>query len=197
MGNRKALFIHGLHSDSGSTTGKNVSEILAGYGYETIIPTFDLLNCSETKERLEKLIHDEYIGLVVAHSLGGFYGYITLCGPTKILINPCLKPEIEIPKLMFEGEVFPEALKKEWEDLRNWKINLTDWEDRATIYSIFAKDDDLFSYADYMREQRFEYIYMIEGGHKPPKEALAPVIDKALHTKVVDIPAMAIPGVTV
>ena len=76
MGNRKALFIHGLHSDSGSTTGKNVSEILAGYGYETIIPTFDLLNCSETNEGIKKIIEGENIKLIAAHSLGGFYGYI-------------------------------------------------------------------------------------------------------------------------
>ena len=56
MEKNKALFIHGLHSDSGSTTGKNVSEILAGYGYETIIPTFDLLNCSETNEGIKRII---------------------------------------------------------------------------------------------------------------------------------------------
>ena len=182
MEKNKALFIHGLHSDSGSTTGKNVSEILAGYGYETIIPTFDLLNCSETKERIKKIIEDENITLIAAHSLGGFYGYISLCETVKILINPCLKPEIEIPKLMFEGEVFPENLKKEWEDLRKWKADNTDSVEKERTHGIFAKNDILFSYADYMKEQGFEHIYMIEGDHKPAKEALAPAIDKIINS---------------
>lgn len=183
MEKTKALFIHGLHSDSDSTTGKNVSEILKAYGIETIIPTFNLLNYRETRESLKKIIEEENISLVVAHSLGGFYGYTLSGGPVKILINPCLKPEIEIPKLMFESEVFPEGLKKEWEDLREGKVNSRDNIDKERTYSIFAKNDALFSYADYMKEQGFNHIYMIEGDHKPPKEALAPVIEKIIISR--------------
>ncbi len=178
---KKALFIHGLHSDSESTTGSYVVDILKKYGYETIHPTFDLMDCNTTLEQINQIIKQENIELVTAHSLGGFYGYILPFEGPKLLINACLKPEIEIPKLMYpeQGEVFPENLKQEWPDLREKTLQQYNAQNPSTIYGIFAKNDDLFSYADYAKnELHFTQIQMIEGGHKPAKEELAKAIEK-------------------
>ncbi len=196
---KKALFIHGLHSDSDSTTGGIVADILKDFGYETLHPTFDLLNCRETSKELEKLFREERLRLIVAHSLGGFYGFCLPCDCLKILINPCFKPEIEIPKFMFEGEVFPENLLQEWPALRDFQINhYLGLEEKMYMHGIFAKNDDLFSYADYAdKEMHFiqGHIHMIEGGHKPAKEALAPVIKKIIYAPIEFSPPFAIPGV--
>ena len=157
---KKALFIHGLHSDSESTTGGIVADILKDYGYETLHPTLDLLNCKETSSYLNKLVREENIQLVAAHSLGGFYGFCLPWDARKILINPCLKPEIEIPKLMFEGESFPENLLQEWPALRKDQIDhYFDIEELAKTHGIFAKDDPLFSYAEYAKKNYTSDIY--------------------------------------
>ena len=198
---KKALFIHGLHSDSDSTTGGIVADILKDFGYETLHPTFDLLNCKETSREVDMLVREENISLLAAHSLGGFYGFCLPWTCKKILINPCLKPEIEIPKLMFEGEVFPDNLLQEWPALRDYQINhILDLEEKMYMHGIFAKNDDLFSYAEYAdKEVHFiqGHIHMIEGGHKPTKEALAPVIKKIIYAGIEVSPPMAIPGVNV
>ena len=183
---KKVLFIHGLHSDCDSTTGGIVADILKEYGYETIHPTFNLLNCAETINRIKEIYTKEIrtvdnSGIIVAHSLGGFYGYVFPCEALKILINPCLKPEIEIPKLLYpeQGEVFPENLKKEWLALREEEINHCFYTDaKAIIHGIFAKNDELFSYAEYAeKELHFNHIHKIEGGHKPTKEQLVSAIN--------------------
>ena len=83
---KKALFIHGFHSDSDSTTGGNVAAILKQYGYETIHPTFDLLDCKSALTQMSKIIKEENISLIAAHSLGGFYGFILPFNLPKILI---------------------------------------------------------------------------------------------------------------
>ncbi len=173
---KKALFIHGFHSDSDSTTGGNVAAILKQYGYETIHPTFDLLDCKSALIQMSKIIKEENISLIAAHSLGGFYGFILPFDLPKLLINPCLKPEIEIPKLMFEGEVFPEEIKSVWiEEREKSKLRTSE---KTNLHGIFAKNDELFSYAEYAKnELGFASICKIEGNHKPAREAMQPAIE--------------------
>ena len=175
----KALFIHGLHSDSESTTGGIVADILKEYGFETIHPTFDLMNCNAALEQMKKIIKEQNISLVAAHSLGGFYGFVLPFDSTKILINPCLMPEKIIPGLLYpeQGEVFPENLNQEWPALREAAKN-TDTEN-SRVFGIFAKNDPLFSYAEYaQKELNFSHIRMIEGEHKPTREQLSSAIDE-------------------
>ncbi|MBO4698418.1 hypothetical protein J5690_02250 [bacterium] len=39
------------------------------------------------------------IKYIIGHSLGGFYALCINADVKKIVINPCLKPHIELPKL--------------------------------------------------------------------------------------------------
>ena len=183
---KKALFIHGLHSDSESTTGGIVAEILKDYGYETIHPTFNLLDAKETMEQIKEIYFNEMErhGIIAAHSLGGFYGFVFPCPAFKILINPCIEPEIYVPRLMYEGEVFPENLKEEWPALRNEKFNHFDTDAAEATHGVFAKNDELFSYANYAKnELHFHQVHIIEGGHKPTKEQLATVIAEIIKNE--------------
>ena len=168
---KTALFIHGYHSDSESTTGGYVAEVLKEFGYKVIHPTFDLLDFDASLAEMKRIVKEGNVTLVAAHSLGGFYGYILPVDLPKIFINPCLKPEIEIPKLVYEGEVFPEEIKTSWVNAREQaKQNQSG---NNILYGIFAKNDELFSYADFAKnELGFGYIQKIEGGHKPPKDEL-------------------------
>ena len=193
MMEKKALFIHGFHSDNTSTTGQRVSQILAELGYETIIPTLDLLDFEGTMSQIANLIETQKFDLIVGHSLGGFYAFLVRRDMTKILINPCLMPEVEIPKLLFEGESVCQELLQKWKTAREEKNDFDDIEIHHSTKGIFAKNDELFSYCDYMKKLGFRFVYQIEGGHKPEKEALAPVIKEALFTGWSISPAMAIP----
>ncbi len=194
---KKALFIHGLHSDSESTTGGIVAEILKDYGYETIHPTFNLLDAKETMEQIKDIYFNEMdrTGIIAAHSLGGFYGFSFPYSSFKILINPCFEPEIHVQRLLYDGEVFPENLKEEWPALRDEEFNhYFDIEAAEATHGVFAKNDELFSYADYAKKKlHFHHIHMIEGGHKPTKEQLAPIIDKILKTPVQILPPLWLP----
>ena len=168
---KTALFIHGYHSDSESTTGGYVGEVLREFGYEVIHPTFDLLDFDASIAQMKQIVKEKNVTLVASHSLGGFYGYVLPLDLPKIFVNPCLKPEIEIPKLVFEGEIFPEEIKSVWVNAREQAKKKQS--DKNILYGIFAKNDELFSYADYAKtELGFGCIQMIEGGHKPPKDEL-------------------------
>ena len=140
-------------------------------------------------EQIKKIVKEQNISLVAAHSLGGFYGFVLPFDSAKILINPCLKPEIEIPRLLYpeQGEVFPENLNQEWSDLRETAIKKSAAE-KSKISGIFARNDELFSYAEYARnELNFNQIIMIEGGHKPEMEKLASAIDAVLKNQLPNI----------
>ncbi len=193
---KKALFIHGLHSDSESTTGGIVAEILKEYGYETIHPTFNLLDAEQTMAQIKEIYFNEMDrrGIIAAHSLGGFYGFVFPCPAFKILINPCFEPEIHVQRLLYDGEVFPENLKEEWPALRDEEFNhYFDIEAAEATHGVFAKNDELFSYADYVRnELHFHHVHMIEGGHKPTKEQLASAIDTVIKTPVQFSPPMSL-----
>lgn len=123
---KKALFVHGFNSGSDSSTGAQVKKYLEeGYyrkeKYSVDVFDFDMLNPKETIGRIWDASKSHEYNLIVGHSLGGFYVLASPYDIQKIVINPCMFPSVEIPKLDDNHVVTPSCLK----DGRNWKVKST------------------------------------------------------------------------
>lgn len=60
-------------------------------------------DCEKALDCLERLILEQKVDIVMGSSLGAF---LALCLPVsipKIIVNPCLVPSVELPKLEGEG----------------------------------------------------------------------------------------------
>ena len=76
--------------------------------------------------------------------MGGFY---TLCCDDtlgKIVINPCMDPCKEVPKLTN----VPENTIKEWSNMMKKTYSSIDSEIRMSVFGLFGTEDELFSYYD-------------------------------------------------
>jgi len=172
----KALFIHGLHSDKNSSTGKKVREVLEEWGYECLLQTFDVATPMKAKKEVSDILKRGEIELVVAHSLGAFYAFVSEGDVMRVLINPCLKAEEDPCKLL------PQETKplKEYLALKNEAEMLI--KERKRIFALFGKNDELFSYTSY-----FEALYgrtcyaMMDCGHRPDMESLQKGLKIALE----------------
>lgn len=136
----KALFVHGLGSDKNSTTGKNIKSILNEYNIDVITESFDLLNPTETMRRIRS--YSNSVDYIIGTSLGGFYVLAETNSVSKIVINPCMLPSIEIPKL----ENVSDNLIAEWEKMEDDTYSSVDGEMRTVTFGAFGSNDELFSY---------------------------------------------------
>lgn len=173
----KALFIHGFNSDSNSTTGKYVRNILEDYGYDVLHPTFDLLDVNNTINKINNIITNERIVLIVGHSLGGFFTLASKSGPMKVYINPCFNPFKELMKL--DANLSTEEIKN-FENILGNTLRLIDSEDKALSYGLFAKNDELFSYEGFYEKYLGKNFSIIEGGHRPTQKELEDYLPLAL-----------------
>ena len=140
----KILFIHGLGSDKNSDTGKMVKEILKDYG-TVDAETYNLTDLGNTFKKLYDKINYEDYTMVIGHSFGGFYTLLTNTFSKKlkkIVINPCVLPSIEIPKLTSVDPDFRETFE-EYEQYFSPEFLLAKADDN---FGIFGRDDPLFSY---------------------------------------------------
>lgn len=163
---KKALFIHGLNSDKNSSTGKKVKEILETLGYECLLQTFEVTEPLKTIKDVNTLLKSGEIELVVAHSLGAFYAFVSEGEVMRVLINPCLKAEEDPCKLLP-----PEARQlKEYATLKDEAKTLI--EERKNIFALFGKNDELFSYASYFASLYGTCYAMMDCGHRPDMDSL-------------------------
>lgn len=132
---KEILYIHGYGS-SGST-GRTLEKLLNGYCkvHHFSIP----VNPDDAFIKINKYLgnHPE-ISLIVGSSLGGFIAS-RFNGYLKLLINPCMHPSIELPKLGCDTEISDIYYK--YED-----YDFLDLEEKLSTYLMFGTKDELFSY---------------------------------------------------
>ena len=192
----RILFIHGFGGDKTSSTGQNVKKVLKDMDvdFTFITDTFELLDYNGTLSKIDFLVKENNISLIISHSFGAFY---TLCykgNVKKILINPCMEPSVAIPPLMKTPT--EEELKsynkyfncddslfiKQYEKAEKDAYSNVDSSNK--IFGIFAKNDELFSCKD-----KFTSLYAtnkednsirVEGGHKIGVDSLKIALPKAI-----------------
>ena len=176
MKKQKILYIHGLGSDSNSGTGNIIKEFLKD-DYEVIIPSWDLItNPFDTIKNINNFIRDNDISLVIASSLGAFFALNHNTDVRIILINPCLEPSVQIPKLV-ELEVSQiNAFQSIENEMAERVANLQN----QNIFAGFGDKDELFNYQELFRKRYGNNMVIVEGNHKLPKDSLEEVIKKGL-----------------
>lgn len=138
----KALYVHGYGSDRNSKTGMELKGLLG----EVVTYTFNLLNIEQTQSDINHLIQTQGIDTLVGSSLGGFHVLINKNSKIqhRIVINPCLHPSRELPKIV----QIDELTKKAFSVYEKTQLIRPDAEKRLEYFGIFGKQDELFSYAD-------------------------------------------------
>lgn len=183
---KKALFVHGFNSGSDSSTGAQVKKYLEeghydGKKYAVDVLDFDMINPSETIGRIWKASKSQEYNLIVGHSLGGFYVLASQFDIQKLVINPCMFPSVEIPKLD-ENHVVTPALLEKWKKLESEIYCQIDPETKDLIAGVFGESDPLFSYYE-----KFQSIYgkeravKVPGEHKFTDEQIKAALDAGFY----------------
>ena len=198
---KNILYVHGLGGSKESTTCKNLHEILRDC--TIFADDFDLFDVAGTQKKIENLIAEHDIGTLIGSSFGAFYVLARKAIPFRIVITPCMKPSIEIPKLD------PSIPEKTVEDLQKLESAIYVTQEKTengiftsvmktTTFGIFGLCDELFSYREFFEKKygrEFEipivfttgcpndnsasHIFNVEGaGHKMTKEQLSSPILK-------------------
>ena len=166
----KILYIYGYGSNPwDSSTKKVVKEVVEELGFSLVSIEYDQEDPDMGLTILEKYIDDHKIKYVIGHSLGGF---MTLClnsDVKKIVINPCMKPSFELPKL---GKINKDTLYN-YEYLEGWLRSGSDtpWTTHLEdVIGFFGDHDELIDFYDSFKKQ-YPLAYRINSGHRPTKES--------------------------
>lgn len=200
MKKKKILMIHGFGGTKDSSTGKTIQTIVNDKypEYEVVLETFDLLDLPGTQSRIKEIMSDEDFSMIIAHSFGAFHALSYKDSVAKIVVNPCLNPSKDIPRLLKTGtpeelnsfEIFYESDEEDLiEDLEAMEENTfnaikDDPELRYTVFGIFGDNDELFSYKDKFKELHRaddKRAIMVPGKHHVPGESLIEGLEKAFH----------------
>ena len=159
----KVLYIYGYGSSPDTSfTFKELKKAFDNYEFVSI--EYDIENPDDGLNTLEKYIRDNNIKYVIGHSLGGF---IALCineDVKKVVINPCMKPHLELPNI---GDISIKTLYN-YEYLEAWlRSEISYLED---VIGLFGDHDELIDYYESFKN-RYGVAYRINAGHRPNKEA--------------------------
>lgn len=149
---KKILYIHGYGSGANSITGNEIQRKL-GDKAVVFMPGFsnDLFlfeNMVQNIHKARNFVVENNIDLVIGASMGGFTA-MQVPGVRKVLMNPAMVPS----DIFRQGilETISEADLEKYRQLENREVSA---EEKALTYSLFATDDELFSY-----KERFEKLY--------------------------------------
>lgn len=132
----RALYIHGYNGSG--YTGKAINNIARYYIDDVKIFTEKFSKNPEIAIRQAKDIVDSCgINCIIASSYGAFIA-LQIKNVCKVLINSCLYPSIELPKIDTKFGFVNEC--KIIENSMNFE------QDKDQIYAIFSTNDELFSY---------------------------------------------------
>lgn len=174
------LFIYGYGGSPASTTCGLLMKYLPSTEYKVLCFKYPQEDCAAAVKFFEDKLIKEHIDLVIGTSLGGF---IALCLNTnipRIVLNPCMIPTVELPKLKpYPGHIgFGPPSDEVLETYREFEegVNSGQYCKKSRVIGLFAENDELLGtqYFEPFGKNCGEAIHM-PGGHHGNKEAM-PVI---------------------
>lgn len=184
---KKILFIYGYGGSPQSKFRQLISEQLPQVQFEMLCVEYPQQDCAAALTTLMNVIEREHIDLVMGTSLGGF---IALSLPTvlpKIVLNPCMLPTVELPKLEprpgHPEDVRPSA--EMVETYRPYEAHIFDptYNQSRRVIGLFGEDDELLG-TQYM--QPFAKCYgeacTMPGGHHGNAQAVPTIVRTVLAT---------------
>lgn len=197
------LYLHGIGSGAASRTPRSLGQYLPDY--KIIAPELP-----ERPEMAVKFIKENMnlkeIDLVIGTSLGGFYA-LTLPGVKKLIINPALFADRDIPAALGMGyqrflcermngateyiidEEFIEELEHIRKDIFNQgKYILENHNLISETYALFGENDPVVShYDDFCRIFDSDNAFVFSGGHRLTEDdienELVPLVKQILSDK--------------
>ena len=137
---QSALFIHDVNETCNSGAERAVKNFFADR-ITVITGDFDVFSPAATLEKIDSLVAKYTIDLLIGTSLGAFY-VLAYYSMRKIVINPCMFPSVEIPKL---HKNVNENSISEWKTIESKIYNDIDGEDREYTAGLFFQNDEFFS----------------------------------------------------
>lgn len=175
----KIYCIHGYNGKANNTTAQTIKKIRPED--EVIAQQFDLLDLQSVYDRISEAQPD----ILVGNSLGGFYALTWGGNCRRIVVNPCMRPSTEIPKL---DSTIDKKLIKDWERIELTSIwfsrYMGDWKRDHRTFGIFAKDDELFHYKEFFDryfKAPLNSSILMEGTHKLADPELTEGLAKAFE----------------
>ena len=178
----KILYIHGLNSSKESDTGKYIRSYLDSHDMKDVTlvrETFDLLDIDKTKYKIKNIVERQKIDLVIASSLGSFYGLMLGEMVMKIVINPCMLPSRELSKLIPDIE---ESLIRKFALNEKQLYSDIDGEVREMTRGAFGTHDELFSYKLFFKSKYGDRLMTLNSGHRPDKHGIFEILDHFMPT---------------
>ena len=174
------LYIYGYNGSPDSVTGKNLKEVFPEHNVYCIdYPQNDIESAINA---LQKYVYTNNINVVVASSYGAFIS-LFLRNVVKFLINPCMRPTVELPKIGVPDEFVKDAAK--------YEERLTDisFDESLITFGLFSDHDELF---DEKYKETFKYfgkvISINKCGHRANKEMLEielkPIFDDCIKCAI-------------
>ena len=176
------LYIYGYNGSSNSITKKNLEEVFPEHNVYCIdYPQNDIKSAVDT---LQNYIYTNNINVVIASSYGAFIS-LSLRNVVKFLINPCMRPTIELPKIGAPDEFVKDAAKYE-KNLSN-----ISFDESLITFGLFSDHDELFGEK---YKETFKYfgnvISVSKCGHRATKEMfeqeLKPIFNNCVNNAIND-----------
>lgn len=170
----KILYVHGFNSTPYSNTYNTFKKLLDPDFYELHTIDYDPKDPKAAVAEIKKYVKENEIDLIIGSSLGGFLT-LNIFGVSRIVINPCWNPAVELPLIGYDGptDVYETMLA----DLRQ---ELDD-EEAGLVSGCFAPEDELLGkkYVNIFQKY-FLRLYVIPGGHRVSNEAAELIVNDIL-----------------
>ncbi len=169
------LYVHGYGSNpQESSTLKNL-QIMLGDRYNIVGVEYSQTNPEKGFEQIKSRIKEVSPILVIGSSLGGFFTLLLGSAHHKVVINPCMMPAAELPKIGFiDANIVYADLQ---EQLLNSDI---EGEDRLTTTGFFGTHDELLNYQTLFRKMYYKDGILFNAGHTPSMDELRAIIPDIL-----------------
>lgn len=174
MEKKTVFYIWGYGSSPDSQTIKNLKSLLNKKQYNVCSDFYAQYNPKEAIFDLNNLLEQYKPDVVVASSLGGYLA-LQLKGYKKIIINPCIRPDIELPKLNEKENTVPQHIIDYYmQYLKEHDVwEMFDNNEKENTVFVLGDKDELFGdkYKEEI-EQHSSNVVISKQGHHNTKESL-------------------------
>lgn len=177
----RTLLIYGFNGSPDSQYCQLLKRWLPSDKFDVRCYEYPQEDCEKSLAFIESTIASEKIDLVIGISLGGFITLALKTDRKRIVINPCMRPSVELPKLTprpdHPNDRYPSRDMIESYKSLERQVNRKNL-DNVNVMCFFALDDELFGlkYLEGFVKKRGSAI-PIPGGHGGCEEAMPQVVE--------------------
>ena len=128
------LYIHGYNGSPFGSSYHHLKLYAAGHNLHSI--DYNPEQPELAIQSIKQYVADNQIDLIIGASLGGFLA-MHIIGITRIVVNPCWNPAIELPKIGYTGDT------EVYENMFNNMCSSLDFEEKHLCTTVSALDDEL------------------------------------------------------